>query len=82
MQHGRTLLAAFLANEGLSQADLSRGTDIGTSLISNYLSDPSAAGHRDPGLAHAFAIEEWTKGAVPAKAWVGKTRKRRARRAA
>jgi transcriptional regulator with XRE-family HTH domain len=83
MQHGRTLLSAYLRENGLSQADVARGVKIGTSLVSNYLSDPTAPGHRDPGLAHAFAIEAWTGGKVPAKSWVnGKTRKRRAKKAA
>jgi transcriptional regulator with XRE-family HTH domain len=65
MQHGRTLLSAYLRENGLSQADVARGVKIGTSLVSNYLSDPTAPGHRDPGLAHAFAIEAWTGGKVP-----------------
>lgn len=80
MIHGRFLLAKYLADNRLLQADLARDLGLSSSLVCNYLSEPTAAGHRDPGLVHAFAIEEWTKGKVPAKSWVnGKARKRRSR---
>mgnify|MGYP002353243007 CR=1 FL=1 len=45
-------LEELMKNKRLSQADLCRGTDIPTSLMSNYLN-----GKKSPALSNALAID-------------------------
>ena len=45
-------LKELMKNKRLSQADLCRGTDIPTSLMSNYLN-----GKKSPALSNALAID-------------------------
>ena len=59
------LLASYLSDARVSQAEFSRLSEIAPPLISEYVND-----NRRPGLDHAFAIERASGGMVPARYWV------------
>jgi transcriptional regulator with XRE-family HTH domain len=59
-------LARYLADKGVTQADLCRLSGIQPPMISEYVN-----GNRRPGLDAAFAIEKATGGEVPARYWLG-----------
>jgi transcriptional regulator with XRE-family HTH domain len=59
-------LARYLADKGVTQADLCRLSGIQPPMISEYVN-----GNRRPGLDAAFAIEKATGGEVPASYWLG-----------
>jgi transcriptional regulator with XRE-family HTH domain len=59
-------LAEYLADQGVTQAELCRLSGLPAPMMSEYVN-----GNRRPGLDAAFAIEKATDGKVPARYWLG-----------
>lgn len=62
---GSRLALDFLKREGMTQALFAESCKIGRNTLNEYLS-----GRRRPQLDDAFAIQDQTRGEVPARAWL------------
>lgn len=70
-----TALGKYLAAKRITYTDFARAVGAHKSQIARC-----ASGERGPGVALALAIQEATKGAVPASGWPNRRRLRNGRR--
>jgi DNA-binding transcriptional regulator YdaS (Cro superfamily) len=75
--NGLALLRKYQRDTKATQTDLAERFGVSPVLVHYWLTE-----QRSPGLRTALAIEEATKGAIPASAWLVRRPARRSRKSA